>query len=91
MKTLFLVVGLLDRKPIEFVDDRENKKPAPVLANSVMNSLRDRNILTGLAGPFDNVLKIRPPLIFDKANADHFSDTLNQVLSLDLGSFTQSS
>jgi len=76
---------------IEFVDDRENKKPAPVLANSVMNSLRDRNILTGLAGPFDNVLKIRPPLIFDKANADHFSDTLNQVLSLDLGSVTQSS
>jgi len=30
------------------------------------------------------VLKIRPPLIFDKANADQFLDTLNLVLSLDL-------
>jgi 4-aminobutyrate aminotransferase-like enzyme len=69
---------------IEFVEDRSSKKPAPVMAKAVMNSLRHHNILTGLAGQFDNVLKIRPPLIFDKANADQFLDTLNLVLSLDL-------
>ena len=73
---------------IEFVEDRNSKKPAPVIANAVMNSLRHHNILTGLAGQFDNVLKIRPPLIFDKANADQFSDILNLVLSLDLRSIT---
>ncbi|SVA15104.1 uncharacterized protein METZ01_LOCUS67958 [marine metagenome] len=69
---------------IEFVEDRDSKKPAPVIATTVMNNLRHHNVLTGLAGQFDNVLKIRPPLIFDKANADQFSDILNLVLSLDL-------
>ena len=69
---------------IEFVEDRDSKKPAPVIAKTVMNNLRHHNVLTGLAGQFDNVLKIRPPLIFDKANADQFSDILNLVLSLDL-------
>jgi len=73
---------------IEFVEDRDSKKPAPVIAKTVMNNLRYHNVLTGLAGQFDNVLKIRPPLIFDKANADQFSDILNLVLSLDLRSAT---
>ena len=73
---------------IEFVEDRDSKKPAPVIAKAVMNSLRHHNVLTGLAGQFDNVLKIRPPLIFDKVNADQFSDILNLVLSLNLRSVT---
>jgi 4-aminobutyrate aminotransferase-like enzyme len=73
---------------IEFVEDRDSKKPAPVIAKTVMNNLRHHNVLTGLAGQFDNVLKIRPPLIFDKGNADQFLDILNLVLSLDLRSAT---
>ena len=68
---------------IEFVQDRNEKKPASNVAKAVMNGLRQQNILTGLAGQFDNVLKIRPPLIFEKANADQLSDTLDQVLSRD--------
>jgi 4-aminobutyrate aminotransferase-like enzyme len=71
---------------IEFVEDRKGKKPAPVIAKGVMNSLRHYNVLTGLAGQFNNVLKIRPPLIFDRSNADQFSDILNRVLSLNLRS-----
>jgi 4-aminobutyrate aminotransferase-like enzyme len=39
----------------------------------------------GTEGPGDNVLKMRPPMIFTRANADHLlsvlEDTLETVLS----------
>jgi len=30
----------------------------------------------GTEGPFDNVLKMRPPMIFTRANADHLLSVL---------------
>lgn len=30
----------------------------------------------GTEGPFDNVLKMRPPMIFSRANADHLLNVL---------------
>ena len=45
MKTLFLVVGLLDRKPIEFVDDRPGHDLRYSLDSSkIRNSLNWNNI-----------------------------------------------
>ncbi|MGK0388324.1 MAG: ethanolamine-phosphate phospho-lyase [Maribacter sp.] len=44
--------------------------PNTVLAGKLKNSLREKNILISTDGPFDNVLKSKPPLCFDKQNAD---------------------
>ena len=48
-----------------------------------MNRLRERGILTGTDGPHDNVLKLRPPLVFSESDADLFVATLDEVLGED--------
>lgn len=49
-------------------------------ASYVVNRLRDHGILAGTDGPKHNVIKIRPPLIFTRDNADFFSSTLREIL-----------
>lgn len=53
----------------EMVEDLESKKPATLLTKKLINDLKNEGILVSSMGPFDNVLKIRPPLIFDLDNA----------------------
>ena len=55
--------------------------PAPELAQTLINGLRDRQILIGAAGKFGNVLKIRPPLCFARADAEVLVDALDDVLN----------
>ena len=46
----------------------------------VANRMRDLGVLVGVEGPFGNVLKIRPPLVFDENHAQQLTDTLDQAL-----------
>ncbi|MBV2145030.1 aminotransferase class III-fold pyridoxal phosphate-dependent enzyme [Falsochrobactrum sp. TDYN1] len=62
---------------IELVTDRKTKTPATDLAKAINDGARQRGILMGTEGPFDSVLKMRPSMIFSKANADHLLDVLN--------------
>ncbi|HEB54488.1 MAG TPA: aminotransferase class III-fold pyridoxal phosphate-dependent enzyme [bacterium] len=55
---------------VELVRDPERRTPDPEAAAFVKNSLRRRRVLIGTDGPFDNVLKIRPPMSFDAVAAD---------------------
>ncbi len=55
---------------VEMVLDRTTKEPAPKLARYVKDRLRERRILVGTDGPFDNVVKIRPPMTFDDEATD---------------------
>jgi len=66
---------------IELVDDREARKPATVTAGRVVNDLRNRGILTNTMGAGGNVLKLRPPMVFSKSDADFFLGHLNEVLA----------
>ncbi len=66
---------------LELVTDREAKTPATELTTKVVNGLRDRGVLTGSIGPDANILKLRPPLPFSRADADYFLERLGQVLS----------
>ncbi len=61
---------------IELVTDRKTKEPATALAKKINDGARERGILMGTEGPFDNVLKMRPPMIFTRANADHLLSVL---------------
>ena len=67
-------------KAVELVSDRGAKTAATDLAARVVNDLRDRGILTGSIGPYDNILKLRPPMVFSRENADLFLGVLDDVL-----------
>lgn len=66
---------------VELVIDRRTKAPATEACLDVVNGLSERGVLVSACGRCANVLKIRPPLVFDKSNADHFVGKLDEVLS----------
>ena len=66
---------------VELVRDRKSKKPDRATATRVVEILRDRNILVGIAGPYGNILKIRPPLCFERDHADLLVRTLSDSLA----------
>jgi len=66
---------------VELVKNRETLEPATAEANDVKNRLRERGILIGTDGPFDNVLKIRPPMPFTLEDADLLARELDAALS----------
>ena len=43
--------------------------------------MRNENILLSLDGPYSNVMKMKPPLCFNKENAAFLIKTLDAVLS----------
>jgi 4-aminobutyrate aminotransferase-like enzyme len=45
----------------------------------VCNALRDRGFLVAPAGPHHNQVKIRPPLVFDRDQADAFLEAFADV------------
>lgn len=49
--------------------------------------MKDKGILIGTEGPRHNVLKIRPPLVIEKADIVRLVDSLDQVLGEDALTF----
>jgi 4-aminobutyrate aminotransferase-like enzyme/Ser/Thr protein kinase RdoA (MazF antagonist) len=68
---------------IDLVRDRETREPATEEADYVVNRLRECGILAGTDGPYHNVIKLRPPLIFSESDADLFVTTLESILQED--------
>jgi 4-aminobutyrate aminotransferase-like enzyme/Ser/Thr protein kinase RdoA (MazF antagonist) len=66
---------------VELVRDRATLEPATGEAAYVVERLRERGVLCGTDGPFANVLKIRPPLIFSESDADLFVGRLDEALN----------
>ena len=66
---------------VELVLDRKTLDPATRLAARVIEEMKDRGVLINTDGPFDNVLKIKPPMVFTKENATQLIETLDEVLS----------
>ncbi|MRG58194.1 aminotransferase class III-fold pyridoxal phosphate-dependent enzyme [Phyllobacterium sp. SYP-B3895] len=66
---------------IELVTDRKTKQPATELARKINNGARERGVLMGTEGPHDNVLKLRPPMIFNRANADLLIEVMEETFA----------
>ncbi|WP_114238761.1 aminotransferase class III-fold pyridoxal phosphate-dependent enzyme [Dyella sp. C9] len=66
----------------EFVSDRDTRTPDPQRARAVVEAMKARHILLSTDGPDDNVLKIKPPIVFSQANAERFLDQLDEVLRI---------
>ncbi len=65
---------------IDIVKNPQSKEADTELAGQIVNRLREKEILIGTDGPFDNVLKIKPPMCFTKENVDFFIEKLEQIL-----------
>jgi len=65
---------------VELVRDHSTLEPASTETRAIANRMRDLGVLVGVEGPLGNVLKIRPPLVFDENHARQFTDTLDQAL-----------
>ena len=66
---------------VDWVIDHESRAPDRRGVGQVVNRLKDKGFLTGSAGSLGNVLKLRPPLVFSKGDADLFLDAFSETLS----------
>jgi 4-aminobutyrate aminotransferase-like enzyme len=66
---------------VELVADRHSRQAATDQARTVTNEMRRHGVLIGLTGENDNVLKIRPPMVFNRSNADLLCATLDGILA----------
>jgi 4-aminobutyrate aminotransferase-like enzyme len=64
---------------IEVVDENSGE-PAPELTKRLVNSMRDRGVLLSRIGRHDNILKMRPPMVFGVDHADLLLSTLDDAL-----------
>ena len=71
-------VGMLTG--VELVRDPVTKEPDADLAGAVKNGMRDRGVLVGSTGRHDNVLKVRPPLVFGPEHIERVVDALDDTL-----------
>ncbi|GGG45112.1 aminotransferase [Croceivirga lutea] len=56
------------------------KNPDTALAKHLKNQMRKSHILLSTDGPFDNVIKSKPPLCFSKENVDTVVSNLERIL-----------
>ncbi|MCH8041855.1 MAG: aminotransferase class III-fold pyridoxal phosphate-dependent enzyme [Nitrospinae bacterium] len=66
---------------LELVRDPHTLEPAGAEAAYVAERMKDLGVLLSTDGPFHNVLKIKPPMVFSKNDADRLADNLDRVLS----------
>lgn len=65
---------------IELVKNQDTLEPHTELAEDLKNQLRDNGILVGTDGPHENVIKIKPPMCFNKSNAQQLASELERCL-----------
>jgi len=68
---------------VELVVDRQTLEPATEHADYIINRMRDHGILISTDGPLENVLKMKPPIVFSENNADEVVDALDRILQED--------
>lgn len=56
------------------------KTPDQAKALDMIELLRDNHVLTSVAGPYGNVLKLRPPMAFKECDIDWVTTTLDDCL-----------
>lgn len=65
---------------VELVNKREDKTPATKQTRAIIEYLKTHRILLSSDGPYDNVLKIKPPIVFTQAHAQEFLQRLEEAL-----------
>ncbi|MEO8719737.1 MAG: aminotransferase class III-fold pyridoxal phosphate-dependent enzyme [Ginsengibacter sp.] len=64
----------------ELVKDRKTKVPAIPEIDLIVEKMKERGFLLSTDGPLHNVLKIKPPIVFNEVNANELVKNLDDVL-----------
>jgi 4-aminobutyrate aminotransferase-like enzyme len=65
---------------VELVRGRASKEPAAAEALEISEAMKDRGVIVYPNGVHDNVLKIKPPMVFGREHVDLFAEALDAVL-----------
>ena len=65
---------------LDLVKNLQTREPGTVLADYVKNRMREHRILMGSEGPYDNILKIRPPMTIEDKDIDYILEVMDKVL-----------
>ncbi len=66
---------------LELVKDRASKTPDKESARKVVNMMKDEGVLVSTFGRYSNAVKMRPPLVFNRDNADQLISALDTCLT----------
>lgn len=67
---------------IDLVRDRKTREPATEEAQQIVSRMmKEHRIIVSSDGPYDNVLKLKPPMCFTKENCDLFLTKLGALLT----------
>ena len=66
---------------VELNRDPVTLEPAGAEADRVINEMKENGILLSTDGPDHNVIKIKPPLVFNEENAHFLAETLDYILT----------
>ncbi len=67
---------------VELVESRALRTPATEAAAFIVNRMKNvHKILVSSDGPDENVIKLKPPTVFSKQNADEFLFGMRECLS----------
>ncbi len=67
---------------VELVRDRETLEPAASEASTLVDRMKELGVLLSTDGPLHNVIKIKPPLVFDRGDADVLLSRLDHCLAV---------
>jgi 4-aminobutyrate aminotransferase-like enzyme/Ser/Thr protein kinase RdoA (MazF antagonist) len=67
---------------IELVRDRATLEPAAADASALVDRMKDEGVLLSTDGPLHNVIKIKPPIVFSRADATLLLERLDAMLPL---------
>jgi 4-aminobutyrate aminotransferase-like enzyme len=70
-----LVIGL------EFVKDKRTQEPAPELIRPLIEACANGGLLVGSVGSYGNVIRVAPPLVITRQEADESLAIMEKVLS----------
>jgi 4-aminobutyrate aminotransferase-like enzyme len=65
---------------LELVTDRVTKEPATAAAFAVTELMKEEGVIVFPNGVYDNVLKIKPPMVFQRNHVDLYCEALDPVL-----------
>ncbi|MBU2942415.1 aminotransferase class III-fold pyridoxal phosphate-dependent enzyme [Shimia thalassica] len=55
-------------------------KPATDVCSAMVDEMRDRGVLLHSVGRYSNTLKVRPPCVFNRENADQLAQVMDEAL-----------
>lgn len=66
---------------IDIVKNKQSREQNGDLAKKIIMRMREKLVLVSRDGPKSNVLKIKPPIVFNKENVDCLLENLKETLN----------